>query len=168
MLIAPGQRMHRTYSHENKSNYSQSYSKRGSADRLTSHNDSFEYNTMNLTRRKMIAGNFRQYLIKQILLPQRSKKKSIDSIHSLFSLDFVGLCSYNKFNLVVMMLNIFVYAHSIFFIVSYNLWLLFLVFGLYPMVLSLVSLIALLHNLLCSRDYANLSAWHRNSIILLV
>lgn len=73
MLIQDrGQRMHRTYSHENKSNYSQSYSlksKRGSADRLTSHNDSFEYNTMNLTRRKMIAGNFRQYLIKQVLLP---------------------------------------------------------------------------------------------------
>lgn len=35
------------------------------------------------------------------------------------------------------------------------------------MLISLVSLIALLHNLICSRDYQNLSAWHRNSIILL-
>lgn len=128
---------------------------------------------MNLTRRKMIAGNFRQYLIKQILLPQRSKRKSIDSIHSLFRLDFVGLCSYNKFNFIVMMLNSFVYAHSISFsiITDDNHWskiiLLFLVFGVYPMVFSLVSLISLLHNLLCSRDYQNLSAWHRNSIILL-
>ena len=164
-----GQRMHRTYSHENRSNYSQSYSnKRGSADRLTSHNDSFEYNTMNLTRRKVIAGNFRQYLIKQILLPQRARRKHIDSIHSLFKLDFVGLCSYNKFNFIVMMLNLFVYAHSIGFILSdFNLVILLLVFGIYPLIFAIISTIALVHNLVCTRDYQNLSVWHRNSIIYL-
>ena len=38
----------------------------------------------------------------------------------------------------------------------------------YPMLFSLISLLLLIHNLCCDKQYEHMAVWHRNSLLNLV
>jgi hypothetical protein len=108
----------------------------------------------------------------------------------VFNLNFKGLCSYNKLNLYIICLSLFLYLNIAWFILiihsigDFDSWSSFkpmeqslaeeqlfipplLIFGVYPLLLSIHSFACLLINLICSRDYASMTSWHRNSFIRL-
>ena len=77
---------------------------------LSSHNDSFEYTQLNLQKRSNTR-NWRLYLIRHVILPQRQKRLYVNTIHSMFSSDFAHLCSTNQLNCVITMKVLFVAVH---------------------------------------------------------
>ena len=157
-----------------------------SSKRLASHQDSFEYTLLNLKKSDK-SRSIRQYFIRQVFLPQRSKRAFINSIHSLFSFDLTGLCSDNQLNAYVILLLIFVYCHS--YMVTYICWhyvddqsnpeikpedkanlkelglIGFLVLAIYPLVFAIFSVILLVFDLTCGKHHESMFSWHRNSLI---
>ena len=151
---------------------------------LSSHHDSFEYTVMNLNRRSNTK-NWRLFLIRHVILPQRSKRIFINTIHAVFSSDFRSLCSNNMLNLIVTFIVMFLLVHAIwitlaaYFAISakgnviqmdqrhwtnFNL-LILLVTSVYPLFISLIAVIMLVQNLVCTQEYDNMFVWHRNSVI---
>lgn len=84
---------------------------------LSSHNDSFEYTVMNLQKRSNTR-NWRLFLIRHVLLPQRTKRIYLNTIHSIFSADFKNLCSTNLLNFFVTAIVLVVLVHIIWIIVA--------------------------------------------------
>ena len=124
-------------------------------------------------------------------MPLRSRRTNINQIHSVFSLSCRGLWSYNILNLYILLLCLFVYAHAVWFgllLVSSSqgnflekfrifdketarslLALpLLLIFGVYPLILSILSFLILLCNLVGGRYYEMMYSWHRNSFLKLM
>ncbi len=143
---------------------------------LSSHNDSIEY-----TKMKKKKQSLRQYIIMSLFLPQRSRRVHINCILSLFSFDLGGLCSYNKLNLYVILTQLFLYCHIAFYSYLvyeeeynsqdnsfYKLYILTLIFCIYPIVLTIFAIYLFINSLACSYDYGSVYAWHRNSIIQFV
>ncbi len=143
---------------------------------LSSHNDSIEY-----TKMKKKKQNLRQYFIMSLFLPQRSRRVHINCILSLFSFDFAGFCSYNKLNLYVILTQLFLYLHIAYlsYLVYeqeyknqdntfYLLYILTLIFCIYPIILTSIAISMFIKSLACSNDYGSVHAWHRNTIIKFV
>lgn len=165
---------------EKKSNFNESQRFR----QLSSHNDSFEYTVMNLNRRSNTR-NWRLFLIRHVILPQRSKRIYVNTIHSIYSSDFRGFCTTNILNCLVTFIVMFLLMHSIWIILATYLafdqktntldmtsthWrnfnvLILLVIAMYPLVLSILAVVMLIQNLLCTQEYENMFVWHRDSVI---
>lgn len=65
--------------------------------------------------------NWRLYLIRNVILPQRSKRIYLNTIHSIFSSDIRGLCSSNMLNLIVIFVVLILLAHAAIVVLSaYN------------------------------------------------
>ena len=125
----------------------------------------------------------RQYIIRQIFLPQRSRRRHINSIHSLFTMEFRGFCSHNKLAGFITVLCFFVYLHCAWFVLAimtrdgvspvnlnefYDLTVPgLLVFGVYPLLFSIFSLVIILTDTLCTKQYDSICSWHKNSMMQL-
>lgn len=149
---------------------------------LSSHNDSFEYTVMNLNRRSNTK-NWRLFLIRHVILPQRTKRIYLNTIHSVFSGDFRGLCSTNILNCYVTIIVVFILIHVVLLNLAvymalekekelrleHQYWnylnvLLLLMTGVYPIVIAVLAVVMLVQNLLCTVEYENMFVWHRNSL----
>ena len=100
----------------------------------------------------------------------------------MYSLDFTGLCSHNQLNIWISALVLFVLIHAIWEIlilldfnkiVDYasmitDVWVYMFIFGVYPLLISILSTTLLVHNLLFDPSYPVMCVWHRNSIINLI
>lgn len=143
-------------------------------------NDSFEYTNKNL-RKKEKKKNCREWLIISIFLPQRSRRQQIDSIHTMYALDFRGLCSYNQLNVLIMAILIFVWINlglfcqfaqsevenGTIFNLSSRIMLMLISCG-YPIFFSLMSLLLLVHNLCFDKQYEHMAVWHRNTMFIIL
>lgn len=145
---------------------------------LSSHNDSIEYTIMNFQKKEKKYVNMRQYFIKALFLTQRSKRVHVNCILSLFSYECSGLCTSNKLNLYVILIQLFLSLHAGLLLyllyqqqfreqTNYKLqvYIFSLVVCLYPMLLTFIAVAIFIQSLACSQDYGNVHVWHRNSII---
>lgn len=157
---------------------------------ISIHNDSVDKAALDIQKRRRSC-NPRQWLIKQVFLPQRSRKVNIGTIHSMYSLTVHGLCSYNKMTWVVFLLSLFIYAHFAWLILlvisqiqmEKNMPMLkysfideatkkimipfILVLGVYPLLFAILSNILLLSDVIFGTAYEALYSWHRNSLLQL-
>ena len=130
--------------------------------------------------------NWRLFLIRHVVLPQRSKRIYLNTIHSVFSGDFRSFCSSNLLNCIVTTIVVFLLVHVIWLILAVYMgleattpdqkmqhWrnfniLLFLITAMYPLTIALISILMLFQNLICTSEYDNMFVWHRNAVITYV
>lgn len=158
---------------------------------MSSLNDSFESNVKRMNKKTKYT-TCRQYCVKHVFLSRRTKRMQVNQIQNALSLDFQGLCSHNIYSFYILMLLLGIYTHVIWFALCLLSTLpssqlpsalkpfsrhyafemvmlpLLLLFSIYPLALSIISLTSLIFNFLFGREYETVYSWHRNSIYRLV
>ena len=159
--------------------------------RISNHNDSIDL-THTIHSRKMKLQNLRQYFIKKVFLPQKLDLHNVNRINSVFTGNFWRLWTGNQFSLWVTLLGILIFAtlipifrflgsnfqdtagkgpdfdhrealQGVLNIVKFKST--GLVFCVYPSFFACFSVLLLAFDLIVTRSYPGLLAWHRDSLI---